>query len=78
VKIFEKVKGAQIPGEGILELQVKTNAGREFIYRTESINGTFTVPYPTETSIGAVTIPGKYHNIKTGAEYSITEEQIQG
>lgn len=78
VKIFEKVKGAQIPGEGILELQVKTNAGREFIYRTESINGTFTVPYPTETSVGAVTIPGKYHNIKTGAEYSITEEQIQG
>lgn len=78
VKIFEHVKGAQIPGEGMLELPIKTNTGREFIYRTQSINGTFTVPYPTETTIGAVTIPGKYRNTKTGTEYQVTEEQVSG
>ncbi|PWR75670.1 oligosaccharyl transferase, archaeosortase A system-associated [Methanospirillum stamsii] len=78
VKIFEYVKGATIPGDGVLELDIKTNAGRAFTYRTESKNGTFTVPYPTETTIGAITIPGKYRNVKTKAEYSITEDQING
>jgi len=77
VKIFEYVKGAQIKGDGMLELPVKTNTGREFTYRTQSINGTFTVPYPTETNIGSVTVLGKYRNTKTGAEYEVTEEQIE-
>ncbi|MDD3574489.1 MAG: oligosaccharyl transferase, archaeosortase A system-associated [Methanospirillum sp.] len=76
VKIFEHVKGAHISGDGILELLVKTNTGREFIYRTQSVNGTFTVPYPTETSVGAITIPGKYRNAQTGIEYLVTEDQI--
>ena len=76
VKIFEKVKGAEIPGDGLLELPIKTNVGREFTYRVASINGTFTVPYPTETTLGAITIPGKYQNVKTGNEYSVTEEQV--
>ena len=77
VKVFEYVKGAVIPGEGILELTLKTNVGREFTYRTQSNNGTFTVPYPTETTIGAVTVPGKYRNSKTGTEYAVTEEQVE-
>jgi dolichyl-diphosphooligosaccharide--protein glycosyltransferase len=76
VKIFEHVKGAQIPGDGILEVPVKTNAGREFIYRVQSVNGTFTVPYPTGTTVGAVTVLGKYRNTKTGAEYAVTEDQV--
>jgi dolichyl-diphosphooligosaccharide--protein glycosyltransferase len=77
VKIFEYVKGAKIQGEGMLELPVRTNTGREFIYRTKSVNGTFTVPYPTNTTIGAVTITGQYKNNNTGTEYSVTEEQIE-
>ncbi|NLV27521.1 MAG: oligosaccharyl transferase, archaeosortase A system-associated [Methanomicrobiales archaeon] len=77
VKIFEYVKGAKIPGEGILELEVNTNVGRTFTYRTQSVNGTFTVPYPTETTIGAVTVPGRYRNVETGAMYSITNEQTK-
>ena len=77
VKIFEYVEGAEIQGEGILELNVKTNTGREFVYRAESINGTFTVPYPTTTKIGAVEIPGKYRNVQTGTEYEVSEEQIE-
>ncbi len=76
VKIFEHVKGAQIAGDGMLELKVKTNTGREFVYRTHSVDGIFTVPYPTEAAAGAITIPGRYRNVNTGAEYQVTEEQV--
>lgn len=78
VKIFEYVPGATLPGEGVLELNVRTNTGREFVYRTESVNGTFILPYPTETTIGAVTIPGLYRNVKSGAVYAVSEEQVTG
>ena len=77
VKVFEYVKGVTIPGEGILELNVKTNTGRDLVYRAESVNGTFTVPYPTETKVGSIEITGKYKDVKTGKEYSVTEDQIQ-
>jgi len=76
VKIFEYVKGAKIKGEGTLDLPVRTNTGREFIYRTKSVNGTFTVPYPTNTTVGAITITGLYKN-NNGTGYSVTEEQVE-
>jgi dolichyl-diphosphooligosaccharide--protein glycosyltransferase len=77
VKIFEYVPGAVIPGEGIIEIQVGTNTGRNFVYRQESVNGTFTVPYPTNTKIGDVTTQGPYRVVATGKEYDVTEDQIQ-
>ena len=45
MKIFERVEGAVIPGEGVIEVTVVTNTGREFVYRQASENGTFIVPY---------------------------------
>lgn len=77
VKIFEYVPGARIAGEGILEIPVKTNTGRTFTYRQESVNGTFIVPYPTNTKIGDVETMGQYKNAQTGKEYAVTEDQIQ-
>jgi len=76
VKIFEYVPGAVIPGEGIIEIPVTTNTGRQFTYRQESENGSFTVPYPTGTKIGDVTC-GTYRVTPGGEEYTVTEEQIQ-
>ncbi|NLV26195.1 MAG: oligosaccharyl transferase, archaeosortase A system-associated [Methanomicrobiales archaeon] len=76
VKIFEYVKGAKIPGEGMLELPVRTNTGREFVYLTTSVNGIFTVPYPTDTTVGAVTVTGPYRNTITGDTFSVSEEQV--
>jgi len=77
VKIFEYVKGVKISGDGVLELPIKTNTGREFVYRANSVNGTFTVPYPTDTSVGAITVTGPYRNTITGDTYSVTEEQVK-
>ncbi|MFH0968759.1 MAG: oligosaccharyl transferase, archaeosortase A system-associated, partial [Methanobacteriota archaeon] len=77
VKIFEYVPGAVIPGDGIIEIPVVTNTGRTFVYRQESVNGTFTVPYPTEAKTGDVTTQGPYKIVSTGKEYIVTENQIQ-
>lgn len=77
VKVFEYVPGAVIHGEGIIEIPVKTNTGRSFVYRQESVNGTFTVPYPTNGKVGDVTTQGPYRNIASGKEYQVTDDQIQ-
>ncbi|PWR71945.1 oligosaccharyl transferase, archaeosortase A system-associated [Methanospirillum lacunae] len=77
VKVFEYVPGAVIHGDGIIEIPVKTNTGRTFVYRQESVNGTFTVPYPTNAKVGDVTTQGPYRNAATGKEYQITDDQIQ-
>lgn len=76
VKIFEYVPGAIIPGDGIIEIPVVTNTGRKFVYRQESVNGTFTVPYPTNAKVGDVTTQGPYRITGTGKEYQITDDQI--
>ena len=47
VKVFEYVKGAHIKGEGIIEVPVISNTGRNFTYREMSLNGEFIVPYST-------------------------------
>ncbi|MDD1730094.1 MAG: oligosaccharyl transferase, archaeosortase A system-associated [Methanospirillum sp.] len=77
VKIFEYVPGAVIHGEGVIEIPVTTNTGRNFVYRQESTNGTFTVPYPTNAKIGDVTTTGPYKIVSTGKEYQVTDDQIQ-
>ncbi|WP_367259966.1 hypothetical protein [Methanoculleus sp.] len=46
------------PGEGVIEVTVVTNTGREFVYRQESENGTFIIPYSTTGSPYDVKTPG--------------------
>lgn len=67
VKIFERVEGAVIPGEGVIEATVVTNTGREFVYRQASENGTFVVPYSTT---------GNPYDVKTVGGYRIGNEEI--
>ena len=77
VKIFEFVPGAVIHGEGIIEIPVVTNTGRNFTYRQESVNGSFIVPYPSNTKVGDITTLGPYRINSTGKEYKVTEDQVQ-
>ncbi len=77
VKIFEYVPGAVIKGDGIIEVPLKTNTGREFTYRQESVNGTFVVPYPTDGSVSGITALGLYTITGTGQTFMVTESDIQ-
>ncbi|KAF5087063.1 oligosaccharyl transferase, archaeosortase A system-associated [Methanoculleus horonobensis] len=77
VKIFEYVPGATIQGDGIIEVPIVTNAGREFTYRQESVNGTFVVPYATSGWSGEVKATGQYRIAGTGQTFDVTEEDIQ-
>lgn len=76
VKIFEYVKGAQIAGEGIIEVPVTTNTGRTFVYRQASENGTFTVPYATSGSPYDVITTGPYHIAGTTRYINVTESDV--
>ncbi len=76
VKIFEFVKGAQISGEGIIELPLVTNTGRTFIYRQESENGMFTVPYPTSGSPYGIRATAEYHIVGTSRYITVTENDV--
>jgi len=76
VKIFEYVKGAHIKGTGIIEVPVVTDTGRKFIYRQESINGEFVVPYSTTKNAYGVTTTGKYRVMGTGREYDVPESAV--
>jgi dolichyl-diphosphooligosaccharide--protein glycosyltransferase len=76
VKIFEYVKGAHIPGNGIIELPVVTNTGRAFIYKQESENGEFIVPYPTQGTQTGVHATDKYHIIGTLRLITVTEKDV--
>ena len=79
VKIFEFVRGAQIPGEGIIELTVVTNTGRLFVYRQESEGGMFMVPYSTQGNPYEVRATGQYHIVGTSQYINVTEtDVIQG
>jgi oligosaccharyl transferase (archaeosortase A-associated) len=77
VKIFEYVPGARIKGEGIIEVPVTTNTGREFTYRQESLNGEFVVPYATSGWSGEVKTTGPYLIVGTNQTFDVTEEDIQ-
>ncbi len=76
VKVFEYVKGAQITGDGIIEVHVITNTGRTFVYRQASENGMFTVPYSTSGSSCEVRVTGPYHILGTDRYINVTEEDV--
>lgn len=76
VKVFESVKGAHIPGEGVIELNLVTNTGRAFVYRQESSNGEFVVPYATEGGTAGVKATGPYHIVGSSRSISATEEDV--
>ncbi len=77
VKIFEHVEGATIPGEGVIEVTVVTNTGREFVYRQASENGTFVVPYSTDGNPYGVKTVGGYRIVGTTEEITVTEEAVR-
>ena len=76
VKIFEYVKGAHIKGEGIIEVPVISNTGRGYVYRQESINGEFIVPYSTTGNPYDVKTTGKYNVINSGKQYDVPESAV--
>ncbi|PWR72921.1 oligosaccharyl transferase, archaeosortase A system-associated [Methanospirillum stamsii] len=76
VKIYERVPGAIISGEGTIELQLTTNRDRVFTYRQKSHNGTFTLPYSTSGSSYPVQSTGPYRIIETGEEIVVPEEMV--
>jgi dolichyl-diphosphooligosaccharide--protein glycosyltransferase len=77
IKVFELVKGARIPGEGTIEVDIITNTGREFTYRQKSENGEFIVPYSTTGSTWEVKTKGNYRMVETGKEVAISEEDVK-
>jgi dolichyl-diphosphooligosaccharide--protein glycosyltransferase len=76
VKIFERVPGAVVRGEGTIELHLITNRGREFTYQQRSINGTFTLPYSTSQTAWPVHAIGPYRIKETGKEIEVSEELV--
>jgi len=76
VKTFEYVKGARIMGNGTIEINLVTNTGRTFVYRQESINGTFTVPYSTENNPNMIQALGKYRIVGTDLEFDVPEQAV--
>jgi len=76
VKIFEYVKGAHIKGEGIIQVPLISNTGRNFTYRQMSVNGEFIVPYSTTGNPYGVKTAGKYRVITSGREYDVPESAV--
>jgi dolichyl-diphosphooligosaccharide--protein glycosyltransferase len=76
VKVFEYVKGAHINGEGIIEVPLISNTGRNFTYRQQSVNGEFIVPYSTTGNPYEVKTTGKYRVITSGREYEVPESAV--
>jgi dolichyl-phosphooligosaccharide-protein glycotransferase len=76
VKVFEYVKGAHIREEGIIEVPVISNTGRNFTYRQTSVNGEFVVPYSTTGNPYGVKTAGKYRVITSGREYDVPESAV--
>jgi dolichyl-diphosphooligosaccharide--protein glycosyltransferase len=76
VKVFEYVKGAHINGSGVISLPVVTNTGRHFIYRQESINGEFIVPYSTTGNPYGVKAEGQYRIEGSGQTFEVTENAV--
>ncbi|NLM29262.1 MAG: hypothetical protein GX216_02355 [Methanomicrobiales archaeon] len=78
VKVFEHVKGAEIPGEGVIEVPVTTNTGREFVYRQASENGRFIVPYSTHGNPYDVKATENYRIAGDTGEFTVTEDAVMG
>lgn len=78
MKVFEYVNGAEIRGEGVIEVPVVTNTGREFVYRQASENGRFVVPYSTVGNPYDVKTAGNYRIVGGTEEFTVTEEAVKG
>ncbi|HXX54663.1 MAG TPA: oligosaccharyl transferase, archaeosortase A system-associated [Methanoregula sp.] len=76
VKIFEYVKGARIKGDGIIDLELVTNTGRNFTYRQQSVNGEFIVPYSTTGNPYDVRATGKYQIEGTNRQIDVPESAV--
>jgi oligosaccharyl transferase (archaeosortase A-associated) len=76
VKIFEYVKGAHIKGNGVIEIPVVSNTGRNFTYRQASVNGEFIVPYSTIGNPYDVKTTGKYKITGSDREYDVPESAV--
>ena len=77
VKIFEYVKGAHIKGNGIIDIPLVTNQGRNFTYRQESINSEFIVPYSTSGNPYQVTATGPYQIEGTSTTFEVPESAVE-
>jgi dolichyl-diphosphooligosaccharide--protein glycosyltransferase len=76
VKIFEYVKGAHIPGNGLIEVPVRTNTGRVFVYSQQSQGGEFVVPYSMSGNPYDVVTTGPYHIAGTDHYINVTEADV--
>jgi dolichyl-phosphooligosaccharide-protein glycotransferase len=76
VKVLEYVKGAHIKGDGIIEVPVVSNTGRNFMYRQSSVNGEFIVPYSTTGNPYDVKTTGKYKIVGSDREYDVPESTV--
>jgi hypothetical protein len=77
VKVFERVEGAKIRGDGVIELDLVTNQGRTFVYRQESVNGTFIVPYSTTGNPYPVHATGPYRIGGSTRTIEVSEEDVR-
>jgi dolichyl-diphosphooligosaccharide--protein glycosyltransferase len=76
VKAFEYVRGAMLKGEGRIEVTVQTDIGRTFIYRQESENGLFILPYATKNSPYPVKTTGPYRLVSSGRTIEVSEQDV--
>jgi oligosaccharyl transferase (archaeosortase A-associated) len=77
VKVFERVNGAKISGEGVIELELVTNQGRRLVYRQQSVNGTFIIPYSTSGNPYPVRAVGPYHIRDSTRTYEVSDDDVQ-
>jgi len=76
VKVFEFVPGAVIKGDGIIEIPLVSDTGRQFTYRQASSNGTFVVPYSTTGNPYGVKATGKYQIAGTNQQFDVPEDAV--
>jgi oligosaccharyl transferase (archaeosortase A-associated) len=76
VKVFEYIPGARLPGVGLIEVKIRTNLGRTFVYRQEAEDGFFILPYSTEGGSYPVTTIGPYHIVSSGRTIEIAEDDV--
>jgi dolichyl-diphosphooligosaccharide--protein glycosyltransferase len=76
VKVFEYVRGAHIKGNGIIEIPLVSDTGRNFTYRQESLNGEFIVPYSTTGNPYPVKATDKYRIVGTGATFDVPDSAV--
>jgi dolichyl-diphosphooligosaccharide--protein glycosyltransferase len=76
VKTFEYVKGARIPGNGLIEIDLISNTGRSFTYRQESVNGEFVLPYSTTGNPYEVKSVSNYRINGVALTYDIPERAV--